>query len=181
MTSKWLGGKLDNNVRENPSIQLGDIMEKTNHRFHLGITKSKAYRAKSHAIDLVDGSYRDQYTRMHDYCHELFRSNPDSTVKQSLYIFFKACKESFKSCRPIVGFDGCFLKGYYGEQLLTAIGRDPNDQMMPIAYDVVEGETKETWSWFLDLLANDLGGRRLCNTYTFISDQQKVCLTCIFM
>lgn len=59
MTSKWLGGKLNNNVRENPSIQLGDIIDKTNHRFHLGITKSKAYRARSHAIDMVDGSYRE--------------------------------------------------------------------------------------------------------------------------
>jgi len=136
--------------------------------------------------------------RMHDYCHELLRSNPLSTVKitsqpyqgteadlqdpnvvffphfQRVYICFKACKESFFKCRPIIGLDGCFLKGYYGGQLLTAIGTDPNDQMLPIAYVVVEGETKETWAWFLDLLVNDFGGRRLCNTYTFISDQQKV-------
>ena len=168
MSSRWLGGKLNNSVRENPSIRLGDIIEKTNHRFHMSISKTKAYRARSHAKDLVDGSYREQYTRMHDYCHELFRSNPGSTVKvtsqpfqggegdlenpdtvmcphfQRVYICFKACNESFKSCRPIIGLDGCFLKGYYGGQLLTAIGRDPNDQMLPIAYAVVEGETKDT-------------------------------------
>jgi len=168
MSSRWLGGKLNNSVRENPSIRLGDIIEKTNHRFHMSISKTKAYRARSHAKDLVDGSYREQYTRMHDYCHELFRSNPGSTVKvtsqpfqggegdlenpdtvmcphfQRVYICFKACNESFKSCRPIIGLDGCFLKGYYGGQLLTAIGRDPNDQMLPIAYVVVEGETKDT-------------------------------------
>jgi len=28
MSSRWLGGKLNNNVRENPAIILGDIMEK---------------------------------------------------------------------------------------------------------------------------------------------------------
>jgi len=75
------------------------------------------------------------------------------------------------------------LKGCYGGMLLTAIGRDPNDQMLPVAYDVVEGETKESWKWFLELLIADLGGSRLCKTYTFISDQQKVILIyciCIF-
>jgi hypothetical protein len=40
---------------------------------------------------------------------------------------------------PIIGLDGCFLKGYYGGQILAAIGRDPNDQMLPIAFAVVEG------------------------------------------
>ena len=75
---------------------------------------------------------------------------------------------------PIIGLNGCFLKGYYGGQILAAIGRDPNDQMMPIAFAVVEGETKDSWSWFLELLISDLGGTRICKTYTFISDQQKV-------
>jgi len=48
--------------------------------------------------------------------------------------------------------------------------------MLPIAYVVVEGETKESWKWFMELLIADLGGSRLCKTYTFISDQQKVVL-----
>lgn len=69
---------------------------------------------------------------------------------------------------------GVFLKGYYGGQILAAIGRDPNCQMLPISFVVVEGETKDSWSWFLELLTSDLGGVRLCKTYTFISDQQKV-------
>jgi len=64
--------------------------------------------------------------------------------------------------------------------LLTAVGRDGNDQMLPLAYAVVEVENKETWNWFLDLLIEDLGGPELCCTYTFISDQQKVSLLTIF-
>ncbi|KAF7801550.1 uncharacterized protein G2W53_040661 [Senna tora] len=27
------------------------------------------------------------------------------------------------------------------------IGRDPNDQMLPVAFDVVEVESKDTWTW----------------------------------
>jgi len=48
------------------------------------------------------------------------------------------------SCRPIIGLDGCFLKGEYGGELLTAVGRDKNDQMLPIAYVVVEVENKDS-------------------------------------
>ncbi|CAL5188807.1 unnamed protein product [Lathyrus oleraceus] len=48
--------------------------------------------------------------------------------------------------------------------------------MLPIAFAVVEGEIKDSWSWFLELLTSDLGGVRLCKTYTFISDRQKVLL-----
>ncbi|XP_058726169.1 uncharacterized protein LOC131597489 [Vicia villosa] len=200
LNSKWLGKKITSTVRENPDLKLRDIMEKTKQKWNVGINKTLAYRAKSIAVDIVDGSFRDQYTRIHDYGHELLRSNPGSIVVissqpcqpsqggedntenldrplnphfQRIYICFKACKDNFFKCRSIIGLDGCFLKGYYGGQILAAIGRDPNDQMLPIAYAVVEGETKESWSYFLELLTTDLGGVRICKTYTFISDQQK--------
>jgi len=43
------------------------------------------------------------------------------------------------------------LKGKYAGHLLSAIGKDGNNQMMPIAFAVVEAETTESWDWFLDL------------------------------
>jgi len=46
--------------------------------------------------------------------------------------------------------------------------------MLPIAIALVEGETKESWKWFLEQLIADLVGPILCLIYTFISDQQKV-------
>lgn len=77
--------------------------------------------------------------------------------------------------------DGCFLKGYYDGQILAVIGRDPNDKMLPIAFVIVEGETKGSWSWFLELLTANLEGVRLCNTYTFISEQQKFNISFVLM
>lgn len=56
----------------------------------------------------------------------------------------KGCKLSFIKCRLKIGLDLCFSKGYYGGQILVAVGRDPNDQMLPIALTVVEGETKDS-------------------------------------
>jgi hypothetical protein len=55
--------------------------------------------------------------------------------------------------------------------LLIAVGRDSNDQYFPLAFGVVENETKESWRWFFELLMENLGKD---NRYVFISDQQKV-------
>nr|XP_025650697.1 uncharacterized protein LOC112745980 [Arachis hypogaea] len=63
-------------------------------------------------------------------------------------------------CRPIIGVNGCHLKGDHGQQLLVAVGRDPNDNYFPIAVAAVEAETKDSWGWFLELLLNDIGESR---------------------
>jgi hypothetical protein len=81
LSSNWLGEKLHTSVKENPKLKLLDIMERTQQKWNLKIGKTKAYRARSLAFDLVDGSFREQYTRFYDYCHELIRTNRGSTVK----------------------------------------------------------------------------------------------------
>ncbi|WOL05655.1 hypothetical protein Cni_G14384 [Canna indica] len=74
-----------------------------------------------------------------------------------LYIGFDALRNGFlHGCRPIIGFDGYFLKIFLVGQLLSAIGRDDNNQIFPIAWVVVEGENYDSWSWFLGLLFDDL-------------------------
>ena len=60
-----------------------------------------------------------------------------------------------------------------------AIARDPNDQYYPLAFGVVETESKENWRWFLKkLLMEDIGEDR---NYVFISDQQRVKNVYMFM
>jgi hypothetical protein len=68
-----------------------------------------------------------------------------------------------------------FLKGVYKGQLITAIGRDANDNMYPIAIVMVEAETN-SWTWFLDALLADLGPRGP-HRWTFISYSQKVSIS----
>jgi len=69
--------------------------------------------------------------------------------------------------------DACHLKGHLSDQLMCAIGKDGNDDMFPIAYAVVEAETKDSWSWFLSILIEDIGSIDE-RAWTFMSDLQKV-------
>ncbi|KAL0396339.1 UNVERIFIED_CONTAM: hypothetical protein Scaly_0082300 [Sesamum calycinum] len=93
---------------------------------------------------------------------ELRASNPRSTVImamtegddgtdrrkfEKLYVCFDALRQGF----------------LHGTQ---------NNNLYPLAYAVVSGETRESWPWFLELLKGDLNVVR-DHTYTFISDKQK--------
>jgi len=60
-----------------------------------------------------------------------------------LYCCLGPLKDGFKKgCRPFIGVDGCFLKGPFPGQLLSAVGIDANNGMYPFAYAVVEKEIK---------------------------------------
>ncbi|XP_047150406.1 uncharacterized protein LOC124822445 [Vigna umbellata] len=154
--AKWLSRKLEKTLRENPNVKGVDIRDKITRKWNIAISKNMAYRAKAYASDEVDGSFSKQYSRIYDYAHELLGRNPGSTIKvkvesydgKSIFKRFhaclKACKDSFVSCRPIIGLDGAFLKGRHRGELLTAM-----------------------------LLIEDLGGPEVCSSLTIISDQQK--------
>ena len=86
------------------------------------------------------------------------RDNLDSSLRfKRLYVCLKPVAEGFKaSCRKVVGLDGCFLKTIAKGLLLSAVGKDGKDQMYPISWDVVEGENKNSWKWFIELLMENL-------------------------
>lgn len=59
--------------------------------------------------------------------------------------------------RPIINLDACFMKGLYLGQIMSAVGRDGNDNIFSIAIVVIEEEMKDSWTWFLTKVTNDLG------------------------
>ncbi|WVZ26072.1 hypothetical protein V8G54_004616 [Vigna mungo] len=144
LNSKWLSKRLEKTVRENPRVKGVDIVQKINRKWNVGVSQSMAYRAKAIASYHVDGSFKEQYKRIYDYANEVLTRNPGSTIQvkvepnddgpicRRLYVCPKACKDCFVSCRPIIGLDGAFLKGKYGGEMLIAVGKDANDQMLPI-------------------------------------------------
>lgn len=57
--------------------------------------------------------------------------------------------------------------------MLCAIAQDANNQMFRLAWAVVGVENEVNWTWFLQILMEELGIRD-GNGVTIISDQQKV-------
>jgi hypothetical protein len=150
------------------------------------------YRARRLAKDKIRGKVNDQYRKLWDFCETIRRTNigscvmmkidrplPDKPAKfQRLYFSLAAMKSGFLAgCRPIIGLDGCFLKGPHKCQLLAAISRDANNQMYPVAFVVVEAEVKDNCTLFLEallLIFSPPPPRARADGWTFISDRQKV-------
>jgi len=119
INAKWLSGRIEKTVRENPTMKAMHIREKELRKWNVSISRAMSFRARSMAANKIGGSFIEQYKHIYYYAHELRRSNPGSTIKikvehhdgskifQRLYICLKACKDNFVSCRSIIGLDGC--------------------------------------------------------------------------
>ncbi|KAG5568642.1 hypothetical protein H5410_064342, partial [Solanum commersonii] len=106
---------------------LADFRDRVSVDLRAKVILSQVKRAKRKAISLLDGDTKDQFKMMWDYCNEMDRINPGSTIRMKftdnevprqpykfkrICICFVACKFDFKAgCRKIIGVDGCWLKG----------------------------------------------------------------------
>nr|XP_025625100.1 uncharacterized protein LOC112717220 [Arachis hypogaea] len=154
--------------------------------YDISVNERMMYKAMDKAKEVIEGTEKDQYLRLRDYLNEIMKANPGSRANmgttpqpeglprfRNLYICLAACKNGFRAgCRPFIVLDGTFLKGYFGGQLLTAVGQDANNQLFPIAYGVVDAETRKNWRFFLEELHTDIGDFNE-NGWVFMSDQQK--------
>ena len=100
---------------------------------------------------------------------------------QKLYVCFHTCKRDFLNrYRPIIGLDGCHLKEARRGQLLSAIERDENDDIVFIAWTIVEAKNEEGWIQFLTNLLEDIGIEKEGDR-TFILDRWKVLILSLLL
>ncbi|XP_071905621.1 uncharacterized protein [Coffea arabica] len=149
-------------------------------------SKMQGYRTLRKVRAAIERSHEKQYELLEDFCGELRRANPRSTVFvesevddegisrfKRLYMCLEPLKRGYLAgCRCWIGMDGCFLKGPYGGQLLTAVGMNANNKMYPLTIAVVGVENYDNWSWFLGLLVQDL---RISNSknWCIMTNKQK--------
>ncbi|XP_015946224.1 uncharacterized protein LOC107471290 [Arachis duranensis] len=76
----------------------------------------------------------------------------DTVMFHRVFWTFPTCIKAFKHCKPLIFIDGTHLYGKYSGTLLMAIAQDGNANILPIIVAIVEGETKEAWSFFLSYL-----------------------------
>ncbi|MBA0747687.1 hypothetical protein Gogos_004581, partial [Gossypium gossypioides] len=105
--------------------------------------------AKKIVKEKMAGNDKKEFGLLWDYAHELRSKMPRSTIKMAVqrvkadslphfkryYVCFDALKSGWKTgCRPLIRLDGCFLKGSFKNEFLTAVGIHANNQMFPIAW-----------------------------------------------
>ena len=132
-------------------------------RWNYVIPYGKTWRAKQKAMAERFGTFFDSYdnvVRLLDILKERnpgtyvnvqhmgLLSIPDFKVLTRVFFSFSMCIETFQHCPPVMFVDGTFLTGRYKGKILTAIGVDGNNQIIPLAMAFVEGENFASWVWF---------------------------------
>ncbi|XP_021974954.1 uncharacterized protein LOC110870062 [Helianthus annuus] len=126
-----------------PLLALQDHLEKKN---QIQLSLKKTFRAKVMALHRIEGDFKAQYSILREYCEELLRSNPGTTVKIDVE---RECNRASptRQFRRIYICLGALKEGF-------------------------KAETKISWEWFLGNLGDDLGLDQQ-SYFTFISDRQK--------
>ncbi|RYR16038.1 hypothetical protein Ahy_B04g073033 [Arachis hypogaea] len=184
---KWVTDeKLELRLKTQPKLTPREAMEHMKEYYNVQLNGKMIIRALKQAREIVLDSEKTQFGKMKDYLNEIHKSNPRSTAHMNtlpqpqgpnlferVYINFDACKRGFRNrCRPHIGLDGYFLKGYYGNQFLFAVTQDANNLVFVIAFGVVRVENTENWKWFLNCLQDDFRANMLFG-WDLMSDQQK--------
>nr|KAJ0190407.1 hypothetical protein LSAT_V11C800391310 [Lactuca sativa] len=186
VTYKWIAKHFMNHILQKPKMSIRKLKAKVSKKFNLIASVGQYRNARKYAFQEIEGTLKEHYAKTWSYGEEIRRTNPGSTVKMDVdvmpdgttyfskfYVCFKGLKDGWiEGYRRVIGLDDCFLKGICRGQFLSAIGRDANNHIYPIAWAVVSVESKETWKWFIDLLIEDLG-MGVGHGLTLISDQHK--------
>ncbi|XP_025616592.1 uncharacterized protein [Arachis hypogaea] len=121
-------------VEADPSIKVKSVITEVQGRFNYTVSYRKAWLAKQKAVAKVFGDWEVFY--------------------QTLPVWLKAM--TMKMSRSHVQIktlpftvDGTHLYEKYKGALLVAVAQDENQNIVPIAFAIVEGEIADTWEFFL--------------------------------
>ncbi|PNX80578.1 hypothetical protein L195_g036582, partial [Trifolium pratense] len=165
-------------LKNNLGVTVKFIIDHIRAKFNYTISYRKAWSAKNKAIEHIYGSWVQSYRDLPRWLMAMekwvsgtvirFETSPTAIHGEvhfeRLFWAFKPCIEGFAHCKPIVQVDGTFLTGKYKGTLLLAVAQDGNAHIFPVAYAIVEGETKDAWNFFLKHLREN------------VTPQENICL-----
>ncbi|XP_049366584.1 uncharacterized protein LOC125831422 [Solanum verrucosum] len=147
-----------NQISKNPKYLVVDVISKVHEKFGHQVTYRKAWLGRQRAFELVYGDFEKSFSDLPkffaafqhfnhgtavEWKHE--ESMSSSEVKTFKFVFwaFKPCIDGFQTCRPVISVYGTHIYGKYEIKLLIVVGIDGNDNILPLAFAIVDKESKE--------------------------------------
>ncbi|XP_025680111.1 uncharacterized protein [Arachis hypogaea] len=123
----------------------------------------KVWTAKQKAIAQIYGDWEESYNKVPkllqalqsyfpgticDLCVKPFYDGHllvcDCSMFDKVFWSFPSCVEVFKNYKPFVSIDDMHLYGRYGGVLLIVVPQDRNNNILPIAFAIMESESTES-------------------------------------
>nr|GEV38724.1 multidrug resistance-associated protein 5 [Tanacetum cinerariifolium] len=147
---KWIAKIFGDKIRANQDIRLCDIANLVMKNNKCKVGPTQCTNAKKYALTEYEKTIGEHYSMLKSYGKSVLDSNPGSTVKLGViinpdgktyfdrfYVCFNRPKDGWKArYRKLIALDGCFLKIPNQGKILTAIRRDGNNHIYPVAWAV---------------------------------------------
>ncbi|XP_073152294.1 uncharacterized protein [Henckelia pumila] len=171
-------------VRCDPSYEIKYIIESVKDKYGYQISYTKAWRSLKRAVEIVYGTWESSVQLLPKYMRALCKYNLETIVdwkhirnneeiKTLNYCFwaFKSCTNGFRHCQKIISVDDTHLYTKYKHKMFIVVTLDANNQVLPLAFAIVDEETSDSWKWFLENIGRHVvyGENGVC----LISDRHK--------
>jgi hypothetical protein len=152
-------------------ITVAALIEATHCLTTYRVSYGKAWRAKQHTLALLWGDWKEVYAKVLRLLHAMAHLNPDTRchidtygqwlpnetdryymVLKPIFWCFPLCVTGFTHYRPIISVDATFLTGKYKGSLMVVVDMTVENQLLLLAFALVEGENNESCKWFLGLV-----------------------------
>ncbi|XP_012834091.1 PREDICTED: uncharacterized protein LOC105954952 [Erythranthe guttata] len=157
-------------VRENPVCEISKAREIVTAQIGYEISYMKAWYTLKRCRENVYGTWESSVQKLPKFMKALQQRNTGTTVEWEhhatnhpskfiiKYVFwaFKPCIDGFKYCRRVISVDGTHLYTKYKHKMLLAVCLDANQQVLPLAYAIVDEETASAWKWFFKCIDKHL-------------------------
>ncbi|KAL4304221.1 hypothetical protein GQ457_10G018050 [Hibiscus cannabinus] len=155
---KYVGKHFLSKLRVLPKLKLTEMQKLGKEELKVDLSRGTCSRAKRWALEEINGRVLYEFTRLFDYAYALRQANPTANIElmverptpfetpkfRRFYVGFTALRDGFKKCcRPFLCLDGCFLKGKFKGEILTAVGDGDGftlmtDQQKGLKEEIVE-------------------------------------------
>ncbi|CAL9178687.1 unnamed protein product [Musa hybrid cultivar] len=177
-SQRWVASIIKDKLRETPNYKPMDIANDLQREYGLSLNYSQAWRGKFIAKKELHNSHEEACNQLPWFCERIIETNPGSvatlqTSDDSRFRFFVAFHASLygfeHGCRPLLFLDDLSLKANKQWKFLVATAVDGENDIYPVAFSVVDSETRENWHWFLVQLKSAF---TLSRVITFVSSCQ---------